>query len=415
MKKLLLSIVLVVAVANVFGATYYWVGGANGNWASTSCWSDISGGISGSSVPGASDNVIFDNSGKNVNPVVTSVANITVASITFINSDVTFAGPCSQTTISKGIVSGSNTVILSAENPSIMVGQNITLIGSNGGSLAQNSVVEAISGATLTLSTPATGSSTSTGTLLFGSYKITTNAMTIDGSKVSFADYVTVNKSLTFKGNSARIILNHITGGRNFTLGNGGDFVLSGNSATNYFTGNKNSYIAFNTNLAGPALTVFFDPANITFSGLSIVKGEVTIGNNVNTNRLIGGKNSTNPTRLILSSNVSLGIKAAGTSQFNATDNSGLIDASASGSKIVISGNHPSIFTSTARIFKEISIINELEINAPNNTFTPAFPIIVNKLTLTDGTLNNSKPNIITLNKGGSVNQTGGKLTTPIN
>ncbi len=42
-------------------ADRYWVGGASGNWNSTGNWSASSGGASGASVPGANDNVVFDN------------------------------------------------------------------------------------------------------------------------------------------------------------------------------------------------------------------------------------------------------------------------------------------------------------------------------------------------------------------
>ena len=43
MKKFLLSIVLAVALGNVFGATYYWVGGntSSGSFTTTSNWNTL--------------------------------------------------------------------------------------------------------------------------------------------------------------------------------------------------------------------------------------------------------------------------------------------------------------------------------------------------------------------------------------
>ena len=45
-------------------AARYWVNGGTGNWSSTTNWSASSGGASGASVPGASDDVFFDNLGN---------------------------------------------------------------------------------------------------------------------------------------------------------------------------------------------------------------------------------------------------------------------------------------------------------------------------------------------------------------
>jgi len=271
-------------MTNVFGASRYWVGGASGNWSNTSSWSDISGGASGASVPVATDDVFFDNSGSNANPTVTSLANIVVASIAFTNSDVIFTTTTTQTTTAGGVISGSPIITLSAANANIQIGQMVSISGTGAGAIPSSSKVTAISGTALTISGNATTTGTAVATLTF-SYSITATNMTLDGCKVSFIDVVTVNNSLTFQGTDPRVILNQFTGGRNFTLGNGNAFTLTGNSSTNYFTiANASAY--FSANTTSP-LSVYFDPTTKTFGGLGVAKGNLILANNINTARLM--------------------------------------------------------------------------------------------------------------------------------
>ncbi|MCX6316892.1 MAG: T9SS type A sorting domain-containing protein [Bacteroidetes bacterium] len=61
MRKIYMGILFVCLTAYASAADRYWVGGTSGNWNSTANWSATSGGTSGASVPGANDNVIFDN------------------------------------------------------------------------------------------------------------------------------------------------------------------------------------------------------------------------------------------------------------------------------------------------------------------------------------------------------------------
>ena len=45
-------------------ANRYWVASTTSNWNNTSNWSTTSGGSGGASVPGSSDDVIFDSNGS---------------------------------------------------------------------------------------------------------------------------------------------------------------------------------------------------------------------------------------------------------------------------------------------------------------------------------------------------------------
>lgn len=62
--KTLNLLFLFLAMHSSFAANRYWIGnGSNKNWNTTSNWSATSGGSGGASVPGASDDVFFDNGG----------------------------------------------------------------------------------------------------------------------------------------------------------------------------------------------------------------------------------------------------------------------------------------------------------------------------------------------------------------
>lgn len=61
MNKLRLLFCILFLSCNSFAADHFWIGGT-GNWSDTLHWSPISGGAAGSTIPGAGDNAIFDDS-----------------------------------------------------------------------------------------------------------------------------------------------------------------------------------------------------------------------------------------------------------------------------------------------------------------------------------------------------------------
>lgn len=313
-------------------STRYWVGGLAGNWSNPASWGTASGSTSTPGIPGFGDNVIFDSSVGNENPTVTLNDYVTAADITYINSNVTFAG----------------------------------------------------------------------------AYSITTNSMTVNSSQVKFVDHCYVNSALTFSGTTPRITQQSATSGRSFFFGNGGAFTLTGNSAANYFTGNTNAYYTFNTT---SPLTVYFNPTTITAGALVVTKGLITLGNNISTNRLT--LNALNSQELILGENATLNITASGTSNIVNTINAGVINASATGSKVLITSTAPTILATTGRIFKDATTINHLEMNSIGQTFIPAYPLTTKYLTLTEGGINNSTNNI-TIATAGKVTTTNGTTTSAV-
>lgn len=256
----------------------------------------------------------------------------------------------------------------------------------------------------------------STSNVIFaGAFTLTVNKMTVETSQVKFVDHVIVISALTFLGTSPRITQQSASSGRAFRMGNGGgQFKLTGNSATNYITGNSNAYYTFDTSTP---LTVYFNPTATTAGAIVVIRGLITLGNNIKSNRIT--LNATNNQELIVGSGATLELVGAGSSNYTGLPNGGVINASALGSKVLISSTAPTVLGTqpggpsiAGKIFKENTTINHLEYNSTLTFFLPQ-SITVRSLTLTAGVINNST-NSITIEAGGSVFTGTGSTTVPV-
>jgi hypothetical protein len=264
---------------------------------------------------------------------------------------------------------------------------------------------------TVTLTEPVTAADinfSSSNVTFAGAYSTTTNSMTVNSSQVQFVDHTIVNSALTFSGTNPRITQQSATSGRSLTMGNGGAFTLTGNSATNYFTGNTNAYYTFNTT---SPLTVYFNPTTTTAGALVVSKGLITLGNDIKSARLT--LNSLNSQELILGENVTFTMLAAGTSNIVNTALAGVVNASATGSKFVIASTAPTFLATAGRIFKDATTINQLEMNSIGQIFVPAYPLTIKNLTLTEGLIDNSTNNI-TIPNGGNLSATNGTTSVAV-
>ena len=108
-------------------ANRYWVAGSAGNWNDTANWSTTSGGSSGASVPGGSDDVIFDTNGVGN---CTLDVNASVISIS-VNSGYTgtLAGATYNVDLSGAFTASSG--ILDFGSGTWTVGGNISLVGAS--------------------------------------------------------------------------------------------------------------------------------------------------------------------------------------------------------------------------------------------------------------------------------------------
>ena len=80
MKKFFFIIAMAISMVNSFGTSYYWIGGATGNWSDVTKWSLSSGGSAGVAVPGTADDAIFDTSSG------ASAVNVTLTAATTVNT-----------------------------------------------------------------------------------------------------------------------------------------------------------------------------------------------------------------------------------------------------------------------------------------------------------------------------------------
>ena len=246
-----------------------------------------------------------------------------------------------------------------------------------------------------------------------GAFSITTNSLTLSSSQITTVENLIIISELTFSGTDPRITNNASVNGKSITLGNGGAFTLTGNSETNYFTGNNLAYYTYNTT---SPLTVYFNPTLTTAGCIVVTRGLITLGNNIATQRLT--LSATNNQELIIGENITLTLGGSTTTSygFSLLSNSagGAINASAAGSRLLFKAKSSTALSATTkRLFKENSIINHLEFNSATYTLTLQQPITVRKLTLTAGTINNTT-NSITIAPGGSVVTGAGSTTADV-
>ncbi len=249
---------------------------------------------------------------------------------------------------------------------------------------------------------------TSSDVTFAGAFATTTTNMTLDNSQINFVNNVTINSALAFSGTTSTLAVNTGSNASGLTIGDGGSFSLTGNSTDNTIGGD--GFISFNTT---SALTVYLKSAT-TLQTLKVVKGLITLGNNITAWRLT--LSNTNSQELILGENVTLTLLGKTTSYscgLTSLANGGVLNASASGSKFSINYKSATFMDGTKRLFKTGTVINNLEFKSSGYTFKLFEPITVDTLTLTAGTIDNAT-NSITIAPGGSVVTVAGATTAAV-
>ena len=85
MNKFRLLFCILLISSSTFATDHFWIGGA-GNWSNTLNWSYTSGGPNGASVPGVSDNAIFDASSG------LAAGDLVTIDVPAIMNDLNFSG-----------------------------------------------------------------------------------------------------------------------------------------------------------------------------------------------------------------------------------------------------------------------------------------------------------------------------------
>lgn len=107
-------------------ANRYWVaGGSTHNWSDTSNWSTSSGGAGGASVPGVSDDAIFDTNSASYDCTVNT--NIDVLSITYTSYAGTFEASTYTINVAGSVSASGSTAIISLSSSSWTVGGSFSM------------------------------------------------------------------------------------------------------------------------------------------------------------------------------------------------------------------------------------------------------------------------------------------------
>jgi len=359
-------------------------------------------------------------------PNSTNVVTLNVNNDIIINSGASFLCGTQANTVTHLLNVGGSITNSGTFTPVTTAGTKVVDLTLNGTSANQNLCAATFNNLTIantsglnpaitltgdiTVNNTLTVGNESSGSINFaGVQKITTSQMTINNWQANFVSGVQINSNLTFIGANSRLILNSSSGGTNLWLGNGNDFTLNGNSVTNYIDGNSNLQFNFNiANLLGTSSAFYFNPAT-TYYNLLIQNGIIPLGTDVKINRIAWGSSVSNTMKLALNGKI-LTISGSGTSVTTNTSSTIGIDASVTGSKVLITSTAASILNASGRILYPATTIDNLEFNSSGNTFYPSYPLTVNNLILTAGTINSSN-NIVIAPEGKLTLSTGTLIT----
>lgn len=238
------------------------------------------------------------------------------------------------------------------------------------------------------------------------------NSLSVSGgSTISFvgAFFLTLKSSLTFSG--ATLIKIAAPYPCALQLGNGSTaFNLVGNDASNYFTntGNNTGSLFINT---APTSTVnlYVDPA-AKWNVINHRKGTLVLKSDCKTDRLHLKELNGQVIKIDTNKTLTLTLAAPNTSSTGET-NGGSLDASAPGCKIAFMNT---IDLTGKMLFNPQVKISCLEFNKAGGTLTLGQAITVDKLLLTNGTINNSNFNITIAQKGTITRGAGTTTVEPI-
>ncbi|MEI8204773.1 MAG: T9SS type A sorting domain-containing protein [Bacteroidota bacterium] len=296
MKKTFLFIVFALAMTNVFGANYYWVGGGTSGtpkpWSDGANWSSTSGNVSPGTtgtVPGSADIAIFD--GYSANPYVDiKDLNITLLGLTVLPTSTPSNNVLSLVNTATSFTVSGNLTINTVKPSTTQYNGQISDIGNNTIFVGGNIVTNASSSFTL-VTCPLTNSNTAPGRIAFtgatpsitgqtggnlgflnmdisGSTNLTFNAgnaLTINGNlNIQQNGKLTINKTLQFISTAP-------TGSNPFnTPGTiSGPGVIVGNTSwTPLIQGTLPSSYNMTTNIQSVG-TIYLDPTSATTSSMN--------------------------------------------------------------------------------------------------------------------------------------------------
>ena len=190
-------------------AARYWIGTGTGNWGSTGNWSATSGGATGASVPGASDDVTFDGNGNN--PCTIDTSSRSCLSLTVAAGFTNTITHTQQLTVGGNItlhsgytIAGSGLLVISASSTIVTGGKvwpnSVTLSDTTGLTYTINTNAFEITG-TLNLGVGASTTFAGTAGFIVG----TLSSIDTDASTITLKESITYTINALFSCYLSRV------------------------------------------------------------------------------------------------------------------------------------------------------------------------------------------------------------------
>ena len=360
-------------------ANRYWVASTASNWNNTANWSTTSGGAGGASVPGSSDDVIFDSNGSGSCNVD---SDVDVLSFNFGGYTGTFSASSYTFSVANDMNASGWTAIIDLGSSSWTVGGNYSMRFISGSSTAGTSTLRMTSTTPVGFQFLLSGGVFYSITLGPNAHVVQYRNLNITGSFVLedgatwdvgyYSPEIKVNTTLALGANSSILSTN----GGTFYIHPDGTGSRTGHStATVARFGTKNNNQGSLTTIPIATYTDIFSLGQNAasyhgtwrFEGDTVIEGNMTAGNGKATNETID--TATNNVNLTLKGDV------------NITPSIGTVTWSAGSGTITLSN------TSAQSINFNAQSIEDIIIDKSAGSVTLTSNLTTDSLNLTDGTL----------------------------
>jgi hypothetical protein len=361
-------------------ANRYWVASTTSNWNNTSNWSTTSGGSGGASVPGSSDDVIFDSNGSGSCNVD---SNVDVLSFNFASYAGTFSASTYTFAVAGDMSASGTTAIIDLGSSNWTVGGNYNMRNISGSSTEGTSTLRMTSTTLVGWYWKPSGGN-------FYSITLAPNAQVSQGRNLYITGSFSLESGATWAAGVYRPLIRanaSLTLGPNSSITTTTGYLELRPDGTGTRTGNATASVGSFKTISGagdpqtpwtiPVATYVgdfvFRQNDSTYGGIWRFEGDTVIEGNIST----AMSKSTNETIDTATNNVNLTLKG----DVDITPSIGSITWSAGSGTITLSN------TSAQSINFNAQSIEDIIIDKSAGSVTLTSNLTTDSLTLTDGTV----------------------------